>query len=278
MRGNELLDALAYADADLILEAENAGRRKRKRLPAGRIALIAAAAVLLGTTAVAAGVLLTRPNVRTDPSGLTMTADGEAAALPEEAEEAILAAVDPERGYKAYFEFDTVEEWQAFFGLPFAFFETDGFLTMGPIDTIVTTKEGEDGVRKPTSALSGSIVSRYREDSAPVPGESPALLWSGELEILVSYTGKAASFDRFESAQEEQTVEDYTTPSGIPCVIAKTVTDGGQIAHFRLYYSFDAVSCCLRTHTHTDSEEEAAAILEDLKTIADSLEIRSPGE
>ena len=277
MRENELLDALAYADADLILEAENAQRRKRKRLPAGRIVLIAAAAVLLGTTAVAAGVLLTRPNVRTDPAGLTMTADGEAAALPEEAEEAILAAVDPERGYKAYFEFDTVEEWQAFFGLPFAFFESSDFLRMGPIETFVTTEEGDDGVRKPTSALSGSIVSRYREDSAPAPGESPALLWSGELEILVSYTGKAASSDRFASVRE-QTVEDYTTPSGIPCVIAKTVTDSGQIAHFRLYYSFDAVSCCLRTHTSTDSEQEAAALLEDLKTFADSLAIRSPGE
>ena len=277
MRGNELLDALAYADADLILEAENAQRRKRKRLPAGRIVLIAAAAVLLGTTAVAAGVLLTRPNVKTDPAGLTMTADGEAAALPEEAEEAILAAVDPERGYKAYFDFDTAEEWQAFFDLPFAFFESSDFLRMGPIETFVTTEEGDDGVRKPTSALSGSIVSRYREDSAPAPGESPALLWSGELEILVSYTGKAAASDRFASVRE-QTVEDYTTPSGIPCVIAKTVADGGQNTQFCLYYSFDSVSYRLRVRTYTDSAEEAAALLADLKAFADSLVIRYPGE
>ncbi|MBQ3708447.1 MAG: hypothetical protein II889_11145 [Clostridia bacterium] len=280
MNGNDMIEAMGYVAEDLILNTETI-KKSNKRTFRWKIPVIAAAAaILLCGTAAAAGLLWNPPDVRLSSDGVTVYLNQSVAVLPEEAERTILDSADPERDHKAFLCFDTVKEWQAFFGLPFVSSpllvpdETPmmtekgaGLMQKGVIEVIVTTEEG-NGKRVPAVMLTDIRVDRFDESSG--------VMWSGMMELFAAYTeeaSKSASSGMIWKACPEQVLTEYTTPSGVPCVIFEIHT-GGQVIDCGLYYSFESVLYQLTVKAH--SGEEAERILRDLRDIADHLQIVSP--
>ena len=279
MKEMDLLEAVGYVDQDLIIKTEAVQGIGKRNLRVRWAILIAAALLLCGTAA--AGILWNKPEVLTGHNSQTLLMNQGYRDLPDGARSAILASLIPERDYKAFFSFDTVEDWQAFFGLPFvssplaaqndanAQAEPDigGRLVIeGPIETFVSTAE-QDGEREPAMMWSNMSLTRYDEN-----GDR----WIGDLDIFAAFTEEAASGQAsviWESTVEES-VTDYTTPSGIPCVISQSAYDGGDRVDLCLYYGFDSVLYRLRTAAHSDVE--TAEALQYLKEIADSLQISYP--
>ncbi len=279
MNGNDMIEAMGYVAEDLILNTETI-KKSNKRTFRWKISLIAAAAaILLCGTAVAAGLLWNPPDVRLSSDGVTVYLNQSIAVLPEEAERTILDSADPERDHKAFLCFDSVKEWQAFFGLPFVSSpllmpdETPmmtengaGLMQKGAIEVIVTTEEG-NGKRVPAVMLTDIRVDRFDESSG--------VMWSGMMELFAAYTeeaSKSASSGMLWEDCPEQVLTEYTTPSGVPCLIFEIHT-GGQVV-CGLYYSFESVLYQLTVKAH--SGEEAERILRDLRDIADHLQIVSP--
>ncbi|MCR4906914.1 MAG: hypothetical protein K6A33_12635 [Clostridiales bacterium] len=280
MNGNDMIEAMGYVAEDLILNTETI-KKSNKRTFRRKIPLIAAvAAILLCGTAAAAGLLWNPPDVRLSSDGVTVYLNQSIAVLPEEAERTILDSADPERDHKAFLCFDSVKEWQAFFGLPFVSSpllmpdETPmmtekgaGLIQKGAIEVIVTTEEG-NGKRVPAVMLTDIRVDRFDESSG--------VMWSGMMELFAAYTeeaSKSASSGMLWEDCPEQVLTEYTTPSGVSCVIFEIHT-GGQVIDCGLYYSFESVLYQLTVKAH--SGEEAERILRDLRDIADHLQIVSP--
>ena len=281
MNGNDMMEAVGYVAQDLILCAE-AVPKTNKRTFRWKIPLIAAAvAILLCGTAAAAGLLWNPPDVRLASDGVWVYLDQSVAVLPKEAERTILDSADPKRDHKAFLCFDSVKEWQAFFGLPFVSSpllvpdETPmmtengaGLMQKGAIEVIVTTEEG-NGKRVPAVMLTDIRVDRFDESGT-------RLQWSGMMELFAAYTeeaSKSASSGMIWKDCPEQVLTVYTTPSGVPCVIFEIHT-GEQVIDCGLYYSFESVLYQLNVKAH--SGEEAERILRDLRDIADHLQIVSP--
>ena len=282
MTGTDFLEAVGYVDQDLIIKTEAVRRSGKRNLPGRWAILIAAAALLLCGTAAAVGFLWNKPEVQTDLGSQTVFMSHGCIGLPDDARTAILDSVVPERDFKAFLSFDTVEDWQTFFDLPFVsaplaaredpLAATDPIpgsrlILEGSIDTMVSTKEA-DGEREPAMMWSTVSLVRYDEDG---------FRWSGDLDVFAAFTEEAAASGTaaliWADGAAEQIVTDYTTPSGIPCVIGQSVQNGGDQVDLCLYYGYESVLYLLRVG-HFDGE--ADDVLEDLKEIADSLLVSYP--
>ena len=284
MRGYEMLIAVGYADSDLIQKAEtvaeSAGRRRFK----GKSVLIAAmAALLLCGTAAAAGILWNKPDVRVNEDGQTLMFDQGYTVLADDTVSAILEACDPERSNVASLHFETVAEWQAFFRLPFVSSplllpeassgqaeDSEGGSSGGALFTIVSVEEA-NGMPRPASMNAILSVEYTCTDD-----DGSERRWIGDLQVFAAFTEEASSGSaRFihQGISEMSTVE-YTTPSGIPCVISQYGVDG-RVAAAYLYYAYESVLYRLDVHAGSADADE---LLEDLKQIADTLQIVNPAE
>ncbi|MBE6726779.1 MAG: hypothetical protein E7576_16565 [Ruminococcaceae bacterium] len=286
MSGDKLLDAMEFVSDDLILNAEKSstsslkpGLRKRHLA-----VLIAAAAVLIcGTAMAAAGLFWNKPDVQTVGNGLRLTLNQGTVVMPNESVGIVLDSVDPERDFKAFLNFDSVQEWQEFFGLPFAASrlitpersgawmenERGELVQRGPIDAIVSTVE-ENGRRSPCLMWSVLSLVRYRDS-----GEETERIWNGDFNIFAKYREDTTDFGSYTALLSDPaslSAEECTAPSGIPYVIGEAVSDDTIGIH--LYYGYESVLYDLTVNAH--SREEADAIREDLKKIAQSLEILYP--
>ena len=280
MKGMDLLEAVGYVDQDLIEKTETAQNNKKRNLHGRWAILIAAAALVLCGTA-AAGLLWNKPAVQVEQGSQTLLLNQGCVDLPDDAETAILASVVPERDYKAFLSFNTVEEWQAFFDLPFvlgplagqsdAVAQTDpnlgAYLVIeGSVDAMVSTEE-QDGERRPVMMWSTFLLNCYGEEG---------FRWAGDMDIFAAFSEEAAASGAAAflwTDETEESVTDYTTPSGIPCVIGRSVHDGGDRVNYCLYYGFESVLYRLRM---IYPAEETSDAVEYLKEVADSLQIRYP--
>ena len=269
MRGQEMLDAVGYVGEDLILKAETAHKEK-KRIPLRRALVFAAAALLLlGAAAATAGVIRNRMNVRLDPDGVNeigFNAENGYLVLSEEARQGLLAAREPDLPM-CHMYFDTIAEWQAFFGLSYVGqpgldltekVNTEGMNPDAVIEVLVPVVDTEDG---PRFGLMVTFIPNGPESAVPLSAQCAA---EGGVGI------QAANH-----TETEQTVEEYTSPSGIPYVIVRTSSEGSDRCGYELYYGYGpAVYCGIGRHAIVLSQTET--FVEELKAFADSLVVYMP--
>ena len=296
----ELLDDTFIAEAapkhavntDEIKEAAMKKNHFRSGLQFRKTALIAAAiALLLCGTAAAAGLFWMKPNVQSDDNSQTLQLGyGKYTELPEQTVQTILQTCVPDRGYMSFFYFETVQEWQEFFALPFvigaqteadespvwANHGTGALVPEGSIQTLVTTEE-TDGKRIPCLMTTHMDVEQYRGE-----GDGKERIWQGFLTIHAPLNENAAMNSKFiRQLGEDDNAEimtEGTTESGIPYVISKIThnytSEGVEYTdvNLLLYYGYDAVMYELQISGV--SETAVTEMLEHLTEFAENLQIR----
>ena len=235
MKAIDIANALNDIDYDMIEEAERKIDMKKGLFSSKKkVILIAAALVLLlcGTIA-ASGLLWMKPDVKVNENSLDLQLNGETVTLPECAVQEILAVRDSERGNKSFFTFNTLEEWQKFFALPFVAsshlavdesprlvdYGTAVLLPEGTIDTIVTAEE-KDGGYELCLMISTMNVEWYRNDA-----ENSEYAWNGSITIHVPLNETAAkggsSIRELNEDMEAEILMEYTVKSNLniqtPC-------------------------------------------------------------
>ena len=287
MKAMNLANALNDIDYDMIEEAEMKFCTKKGFFIKKKAVLIAAALVLLLCgTAAAAGLLWMKPDVQAGEDGLALQLNGDIVTLPENTVQEIIAVRDPGRGNKSFFTFDTVEEWQKFFALPFVASShlavdesprwvdegTGILLPEGTIDTIVTAEE-KDGEYELCLMITAMNVEWYHNDK-----ENAECAWKGNITIYAPLNEKAAkegsSTIELNEDMEAEILMEYTTPSGIPCLISKIKSEHTDTLF--LYYGYESVMYELKVMAV--SPEEEAMILKDLQEYAETMQILYPTE
>ncbi len=272
MKPEDLINALNDIDYSMIEEAEENQKILALKLREKKTVLLAAIlALFLCGTAATAGLLWIKPDVRPEGNSLTVYMREGYIELPEDKIQTILDTRIPERNNNCILTFDTFAEWQEFLDIPLV---TSELLdTPQNINTFFTVKAAEEKL-KLMSMLSLTTVERFfGEECSDVP------LWSGSITITAAVSADAV--EREDSAGvtdgKAEIIEEYTTSSGIPCVIGKIVSEkNAQNSDLFLYYGYESVMYQLWVDTY--SPEEEAMILEDLKVIADTLQIVYPAE
>ena len=285
MKPENIVNALNDMDYDMIEEAEMENKILIPRLRGKKTVLIAAAVcLLLCGTAAAAGLLWMNPNVQANEDSLALYLNGDIVTLPESTVQEILDVRDPVRGNKSFFTFDTLNEWQKFFALPFVASShlavdesprwvdhgTGSLVPEGTIDTIVTAEEA-NGTYELCLMVTAMNVEWYY-------GNAADCAWKGSIMIHAPLNEKAAKEGSSTRVLNEdmnaEILMEYTTPAGIPCVISKIISEHSVTLH--LYYGYESVMYVLEVMAV--SSEEEAMILEDLKTFAETLQIVYPAE
>lgn len=283
MKPENILNALNDMDYDMVEEAEMEKKAVTPKLRVKKTVLIAAAVcLLLCGTAAAAGIFWMKPEVQINEGGMALHLNGEHVSLPEKTVQTIIDSRIPERGNKSFFTFDTLKEWQEFFALPFVSSSrmtvdespkwvdhgTGILVPEGTIDSIVTMEETGDGYNL-CLLLTAMNVEWYKADT-----ENTDSAWKGSVTIHVPLNERAAkegSFTRvLNNDMNAEILSEYTTPAGIPCIISRIVSEHSVTLY--LYYGYESVMYELEVRAV--SPEEEAMRLEDLKEIADTLEIR----
>ncbi len=269
MRGQEMLDAVGYVGEDLILKAETAHKEK-KRIPLRRALVFAAAALLLlGAAAATAGVIRNRMNVRLDPDGVNemgFNAENGYLVLSEEARQGLLAAREPDRPM-CHMYFDTIAEWQAFFGLPYV-----GAPGLDPNEAVTAERNDPD-------KLINVLAPVVDTEDGPKFGLMVTTIPGGP-EIAVPLSAECAAeggvgIQAANHTETEQTVEEYTSPSGIPYVIVRIASEWGDRCGYDLYYGYGpAIYRGIGRHAIVLSQAET--FVEELKAFADSLVVYMP--
>ena len=285
MKAMDIANALNDIDYDMIEEAEVPLNRKKRVFRKKKGALIAAALVLLlcGTVA-ASGLLWMKPDVQANKNSLDLQLNGAVVTLPESAVQEILAARDPERRNTSFLTFHSLEEWQKFFALPFVAsdhlavdespkwvdYGTCALVPEGTIDTFVTT-EDKDGGYELCLMTSTMHVEWYHNDT-----ENFEFAWDGSITIHVPLNETAAkegsSIRELNEDMEAEILMEYTTPSGIPCVISKIQSEYTDTLF--LYYGYESV--IYELEVMAASTEEEAMILKDLQEYAETIQILYP--
>lgn len=287
MNPKNIVNALNDIDFDMIEEAEMQKRTFILKLRGKKAVLIAAAvALLLCGTAAAAGLLWMKPNVQANEDSLALYLAGDIVTLPESTVQEIHAVRDTVRGNKSFFTFDTLNEWQKFFALPFVASSrlavdesprwvdhgSGSLVPEGTIDTIVTAEEA-NGTYELCLMITAMNVEWYHGDT-----ENAECAWKGSIMIHAPLRETAAkeggSVRVMNEDMNAEILMEYTTPAGIPCVISKVTSEHSVTLY--LYYGYESVMYELEVMAV--SAEEEAMILEDLKTIAETLQIVYPVE
>ena len=292
MKPENIVNALNDMDYDMIEEAEMEKKILIPRLRGKKTVLIAAAVcLLLCGTAAAAGIFWIKPEVHANADGHTLLINQGYIELPEDAVQTILANRMPERNYNCFLNFETVAEWQEFFDLPFVtssllVTEEDGqwmdysgngvLVPKGDIDTYITSVDEENETK---FGIMGSVFSVERIYSAE--DDSEQINWHGSMQIHAALSEEAvedASHSvRVEGGIKEETLTEAATSTGIPYVIRRIVSgDSGETVQFFLYYGYESVMYELWVTAHSPEEEKIIA--DDLKMIAETLQVVYPAE
>jgi len=291
MKAEKLYELLGGINEEYIREASvhryNHDRKSKEKIKniystklfeKKNVLIAAVLALLLCGTVAAGGLLWRKPNVITNEDGHTLVVEHGYVELPDDAVRKIMENRIPERNNKCFLNFETVAEWQDFFELPLAasslmvFDETNGqvdygdgvLLPYGSIDTIVTS----DGDRL---CLMDTQMNVARHDE-----QSKKLIWDGILSIYAVLSeesvSEAKSTIKAENVVSAETLTESATSAGIPYVIRRiTSGDKGETVQLFLYYGYESVMYELWVTVH--SPEEETRIAEDLKVIAETLEI-----
>ncbi len=268
MRGKEMLDAVGYVGEELILKAETAAKEKKRISLRRAVVLAAAALLLLGATAATAAVIRNRMNVQDVPGGHMMGFQAEEGylILSEEAQRELLAAREPDRPM-CHMYFDTIAEWQAFFGLPYVGepgldltekVNTEGMNPDAVIEVLVPVGDTEDG---PRLGLMVTLIPNGPEIYVPMSAECAA-------------DGGVYMQPANANGEIEQEIEEYTTPSGIPCVLVRR-SGPGRYWDAELYYGYGSV-VYHRNVRLTGYSSNDPQLVEDVKAFADSLTVYMP--
>lgn len=224
-------------------------------------------ALLLCGTAAAAGLLWMKPDVFRNNDGHTLLINQGYVDLPGDAVKTIMDNRLPDRNNNCFLNFKTVAEWQDFFKLPLVL--SSHMMPNGSIDSIITGDE--EKLRLMVSSMS---VDRIDEQTG-------ACLWGGTMQIYAALSEESAKHAtttfKTEGSIKEETLVESTTSTGIPYVIRRIVSgDTGETVQFFLYYGYESVLYEFWITVRVPEDE--AMIAEDLKTIADTLQIMVPGE
>lgn len=296
MKNEKLFEVLGDINEKHVKEArETTSNKKDKKMKNAythkfrgkkTILIAAVVALLLCGTAAAAGLLWMKPNIQANEDSLSLHLNGEIVTLPESAVQKIHAVRDPVRGNKSFFTFDTLDEWQKFFTLPFVASSrlavdesprwvdhgTGSIVPEGTIDTIVTAEE-VNGTYELCLMITAMNVEWYHGDA-----ENAECSWKGSIMIHTPLNETAAKEGSFTRVMNEdmnaEILMEYTTPAGIPCVISKVTSEHSVTLY--LYYGYESVMYELQVMAV--SSEEETMILEDLKEIAETLQIIYPTE
>ena len=285
MKAENIAEALNDIDFDMVEEAEMKKTTAVFRFFKKKTICIAAVfAVLLGGTAAAAGFYWMKPNVQVQEDSMSLHLSGDIVTLPESTVREVLAVCDPLRGNKSFFAFETLDEWQEFFELPFVSstrlavdespkwvdYGSGSLIPEGTIDTIVTAEE-TDGIYKLCLMITQMNVEWYDNDA-----ENGNCAWKGNMMIHVPLNETVVREGTFERLLNEdmnaEILMEYTTAAGIPCVIGKITS--AHTATLYLYYSYQSVVYEIEVMAVSSEEEEM--ILEDLKMIAETLQVVYP--
>ena len=290
MKPDDIVNALNDMDYDMIEEAEMEKKILIPRLRGKKTVLIAAAVcLLLCGTAAAAGIFWIKPEVHENADGHTLLINQGYIELPEDAVQTILANRIPERNYNCFLNFETVAEWQEFFDLPFVtssllVTEEDGqwvdytgngvLVPKGDINTYITNLDKEGGTKLGIMGTSLSVERIYTDED-----ESEQIDWCGSMNIFAALSEESASEAShtviLNDAKGGEILMEYTTPSGIPCVISKTTSEKYDESSFLyLFYGYESVYYQLQVDIH--SVEQEAIVLKDLQKIAETLQVVYP--
>lgn len=242
-----------------------------------RIFLIAALVALLVCGTAAGTWLWTKPDtylsgiqISEFVEGYTLSLGEGYITLPTEAQQTILEHCDPERMYKSFLFFDTIEEWQSFCDIPLALSSrlSKDAQNQSQISMIVTHEETDDG-----------LVPRLLYVDFPTLQDPEQHDYN--LLIEANLSPDTANTHTFYYDAENATTEflDYTTPSGIPCTLCKVKYEGefGEDGEYGVSYTLELIYNCENiTYTlqaEQLSEWEMTEYEESMKAIADTIEV-----
>ncbi len=288
MKAIDIANALNDLDYDMIEEAERKIDMKKGLFRSKKkgILIVAALVLLLCGTIAASGLLWMKPDVQAKENSLGLQLDGEVVTLPESAVQEILAARDPERRNKSFLTFNSLEEWQKFFALPFVAsshlsvdesprlvdYGTAVLFPEGTIDTIVTADE-KNGEYELCLMITTMNVEWHHNDA-----ENSEFAWDGSITIHVPLNETAAKEGSFirelNEDMEAEILMEYSTPAGIPCVISKIQSEHTDTLF--LYYGYESV--IYELEVMAVSAEEERMILRDLQEYAETMQILYPTE
>lgn len=246
-----------------------------------RLVLLIAALVALLVCGTAAGTWLwTKPDTYLSDTrisefveGYTLSLGEGYITLPTEAQQTILEHCDPERMYKSFLSFDTIEEWQSFCDIPLALSSrlSKDAQNQSKISMIVTHEETDDG-----------LVPWLLYVDFPTFRDSEQHDYNFIIEANL-YPDAANTLTFYYNA-ENATTEflDYTTPSGIPCTLCKVKYEGefGEDGEYGVSYTLELIytyaNITYILQAEQISEWKMNEYEESMKTIADTIEVLVP--
>lgn len=269
MNPKYLLEAMNDIDYTMVEEAENMTMKEKSRIPRGKksVLIAAAVAVLLCITAGAAGLLWMKPEVRVGDSKHSLVLRDSYITLPEESEQTILAAYTPDR-LSVALDFASVEEWQAFYGIPLVM--SSHLSPYGTVGSAVSALE-VDGNIDFGMMISFVKVAHSREINGEMQRD-----WVGSLKVTALIDDDKEEIGaHIREVNEEgnaEIVTEFTTDAGIPCVISR-VQNGNEEDPVSLMLHYGYESVMYEFELRAVSAEEEARYLEYLKTYADNIQI-----
>ena len=269
MNPKYLLEAMNDIDYTMVEEAENMMNRQKSRIPRSKktVLIAAAVAVLLCITAAAAGLLWMKPEVHVGDNKHSLVLRDSYITLPEESEQTILAAYTPEK-LSVEIDFASVEEWQAFYGIPLVM--SSHFTPYGTVGSAVSALE-IDGNIDFGMMISFVKVAHSREINGEIQKD-----WIGSLKVTAliddDKKGIGTHTREFNEEGNAEIVMEFTTDAGIPCVISRIANDiEAYPVTLLLHYGYESV--LYEFELKAVSAEEETTYLEYLKTYADTIQI-----
>ncbi len=269
MNPKHLLEAMNDIDYTMVEEAENMMNNQKSRIPRGRktVLIAAAVAVLLCITAAAAGLLWMNPEVHVDDTKHALVLRDSYITLPEESVQTILAAYTPEK-LSVALDFASVEEWQAFYGIPLVM--SSHLSPYGTVGSGVSALE-IDGNIDFGMMISFVKVAHSREINGEMQRD-----WIGSLKVTALIDDDKEEIGtyirEFNEEGNAEIVTEFTTDAGIPCVISR-VHSGNEEDPVSLLLHYGYESVMYEFELRAVSAEEEAIYLEYLKTYADTIQI-----
>lgn len=276
MNAKHLLDAMNDIDYSMVEEAEattktaNSSNWRRRKT-----ALIAAVLVLLCITAAAtAGILGMTPELHVSESDHMVYLRDEYITLPETSRQTVISSVSHAPDDQNFrYTFASVEEWKKFYDIPLVI--SRWLSPYGTVGSSISVDEKDNEIR--LGMMSSRVNVEYLEERNGVTEQ----VWFGGLEVVALVDDdageiKLGGFERsIKDGDHAEIIKEFTTAAGIPCVISKIkpAADDSPVSpvSLLLYYGYEAVM--YEFEVFALSEEEEAIRIEQLMTIADTLQI-----
>ena len=277
MNPKYLLEAMNDIDYSMVEEAEATTKTaKSSNWRRRKTALIAAAVLVLLciTAAATAGILGMTPELHVSESDHMVYLRDEYITLPETSRQTVISAVShaPDDQHFRY-TFASVEEWQKFYDIPLVI--SRWLSPYGTVSSGISVTEADNEIC--LGSMYSTVKVEYLEERNGVMEQ----VWFGSLQIaaLVDDDAGETKFGGMSRPIRDgghaEILREFTTAAGIPCVISKIKPAAGNSpvspVSLLLYYSYESVM--YEFEVFALSEEEEAIRIDQLMTIADTLQI-----